>query len=284
MINGALLEPIRHGSFGFPIAYYAVDESHPRYTMILHWHPEYEILRVKQGELEVTLDGEGMTARAGDILLISGGVTHSGVPLHCAYECLVFDLHSFVTRNRIVSRQIEDILEHRLTLCSRVPRDTVGLDETVEGVFAAMREQRPGYELAVQGGLYQLLGMVVRDGLYHLPVPGSRRRDGQQVSLKNVVTYIEENYASHVTLDDLARAAGMNRKYFCVFFKEMTRKTPIEYLNHYRIEMAGEQLLSGEQTVAEVATNCGFGDMSYFARLFHRYMGVTPRNYHRGHS
>lgn len=279
MKDNGYLEPIRHGSFGFPIAYYAVDATHPRYTMILHWHPEYEIVRVNRGQLHMTLDAEPIDVQAGNAVFIGGGVAHSAIPQDCDYECLVFDLRRFVNHHGIISRQIEDILERRLILCQRVPQEAIGLFETLDGIFAAMRNRQPGYELTVQGGLYQLLGIVVRDGLYHRPLGGSRRRDKQQVSLKNVIRHIEENYFSTITLDDLVRAAGMNRKYFCQFFKEMTHKTPIEYLNHYRVEMAGEQLLASNQTVAEVAISCGFNDMSYFSRMFRRYMGVTPRNY-----
>lgn len=282
MKYSALLEPIRHGSFDFPIALYTVDSNHPRYTMMLHWHPEYEILRVNRGKLDVTLDGEPIPVCAGEMLLISGGVTHSGVPHDCVYECLVFDLRRFAAHNHIVSRQVEDILERRLTLCQRLPQDAAGLYAMLDGIFTAMRRRQPGYELTVQGGLYQLLGIVVRDGLYRRPAADSRRWKGQQASLKNAVAYIEEHFASPITLDDLARAAGMNRKYFCRFFKEMTHKTPIEYLNCYRVETAGEQLLAGGQTVAEIATGCGFNDMSYFSRMFRRYMGMTPRDYRRG--
>ena len=282
MKYSALLEPIQHGSFDFPIAFYAVDESHPRYTMMLHWHPEYEIVRVNRGLLHMTLDAEPIEVQAGNAVFIGGGVAHSAIPQDCDYDCRVFDLRSFINRNSFVSRQVEDILERRLILCQRVPQDAAGLYETLDGIFTAMRQRQVGYELTVQGGLYQLLGIVVRDGLYHQPIGRSRRRDGQQISLKNVIGYIEENYAAHITLDDLARAAGMNRKYFCVFFKEMTHRTPVEYLNHYRVEMAGELLLSSGQTVAEIAVECGFSDMSYFSRMFRRYMGVTPRNYRKG--
>ena len=49
---------------------------------------------------------------------------------------------------------------------------------------------------------------------------------------------IEDHYDECVTLDDLARIAGMNSKYFCRYFKEMTHRTPIDYLNYYRIEQA----------------------------------------------
>ena len=59
----------------------------------------------------------------------------------------------------------------------------------------------------------------------------------------------------------------------------MTGRTPMEHLNLYRIETAGELLLSTDRPVGEIAGLCGFDDASYFAKLFRRHMGCSPRRY-----
>ncbi len=211
-------ERIEHGTFGFPIAYYYVDEHHPRYEMALHWHPEYEIIHVREGILHLNLDGERFDATAGDTVFVTDGVCHSGLPENCVYECLVFDLGRFVTQNNIAGQQVENILSHRRVVYSRLPAEAIGLSETVEQLLCSMRQMERGYELFVRGGLYQLLGIVIRDHLYGSVSALARRSRDQQASLKNAVRYIEENYTRNITLEELARAAGMNRKYFCVFF------------------------------------------------------------------
>ncbi len=58
-----------HGTQDFPIAYYYIDKSHPRYKMILHWHQESEIIRVLKGSLELTLDGVNYEAKENDIFV-----------------------------------------------------------------------------------------------------------------------------------------------------------------------------------------------------------------------
>jgi AraC-like DNA-binding protein len=209
------------------------------------------------------------------------GVCHSGLPEDCLYECVVFDLGRFVTQNNIVSRELENILDHKRSVQRKLPSDTEGLRETVDQLFFSMRYQQRGYELFVRACLYQLLGIVVRDHLYDNAGAMARRSLNQQASLKNAVQYIREHYMQHVTLEELSRAAGMNRKYFCSFFRSITMKTPFEYLNSYRIEVAGEQLLRSDSTVAQIAVNCGFNDVSYFSKIFRRYMGDTPLNYRK---
>ena len=90
---------------------------------------------------------------------------------------------------------------------------------------------------------------------------------------------IEENYASKVTLPDLAQACGLSPNYFCRYFKEITGQTPFEYITVYRIEAACEMLLAGEMSVTEVCFACGFNDLSYFIRIFKKIKGQTPRAY-----
>lgn len=99
------------------------------------------------------------------------------------------------------------------------------------------------------------------------------------VNHNNVITLIENEYQNPLTLDDLSKASGMSPKYFCRFFHEMINKTPIEYLNYYRIEIACEKLLATELSITEIALNCGFNDVSYFIKTFKKHKGVTPKQY-----
>jgi AraC-like DNA-binding protein len=79
----------------------------------------------------------------------------------------------------------------------------------------------------------------------------------------------------------MAKAAGMSSKYFCYFFKEMTGKTPVEYLNGFRVEKASRKLLYSDLSVTEIAYLCGFNDLSYFIKTFKRQKGVSPAKFRK---
>ena len=79
----------------------------------------------------------------------------------------------------------------------------------------------------------------------------------------------------------MAEAAEMSPKYFCYFFKEMTAKTPVEYLNGYRIEKATKMLLNTNDSVTDVAYSCGFNDLSYFIKTFKQIKGITPAKFRK---
>ena len=88
-----LKESKEHGDISFPFAYYHVTSSHPRYVMETHWHEEYEICRVLEGELKVTIDGQTYMGKGsngnGDIFIFNSGSVHSAEPISCVYECMV---------------------------------------------------------------------------------------------------------------------------------------------------------------------------------------------------
>jgi transcriptional regulator GlxA family with amidase domain len=59
----------------------------------------------------------------------------------------------------------------------------------------------------------------------------------------------------------------------------VVHRSPIDYLNYYRVECAAHLLTDGNMNVAEVAARCGFADSSAFIKQFRRYKGDTPKRY-----
>lgn len=270
-----------HGTFDFPMEYYYLDTQHPQYEMMYHWHTDYEIIRVQRGELRMRLDGKYFTVRQGEVILISDGVMHGGTPVDCVYECLVFDFAGLAARGRVCPPQLRKILEHKRTIQMVLSSENEEVRQVVCQLLDAMHFRQPGYEFLAQGLLFQMIGLILQHHLYsHTEEPG-RKTTEQLLSLKNAMAFIQENYSQKITLAQLAKAAGMSPKYFCSFFYDMTQKTPVEYLNFYRIECACEQLLSTEDTVTEIAFSCGFNDVSYFTKTFRKYTDTTPLLYRR---
>ena len=97
--------------------------------------------------------------------------------------------------------------------------------------------------------------------------------------LKPALEYIERHYDQRVSLETLARLTGFSPKYFCRYFRTIVHRSPIDYLNYYRIERAARLLAGDEMNVAEVAVHCGYADSSAFIKQFRKYKGTTPKQY-----
>lgn len=266
----------QRGTFDFPFEFYHVDSSHPRYEMAYHWHVEYEIIRILTGTLHVTMDEKEFTATPGDIVFVNSGILHSGIPSDCVYQCIVFDMNAFLKNNPRCSTYIKQIIDHSAFVYHHFTPKNQQIHQIVWDIFNAMESQKTGYELIVFGELYHFFGVVFSEKLYFSDSPQDRRDYRKIMQLKKVLDYMEANYSSPVTLEQLSASVNMSPKYFCRFFYQMTHKTPIDYLNYQRIEHASYQLATTDASVTEVAYNCGFNDLSYFIKTYKKYKGITP--------
>lgn len=266
----------QRGTFDFPFEFYHVDSSHPRYEMAYHWHVEYEIIRILTGTLHVTMDEKEFTATPGDIVFVNSGILHSGIPSDCVYQCIVFDMNAFLKNNPRCSTYIKQIIDHSAFVYHHFTPKNQQIHQIVWDIFNAMESQTTGYELIVFGELYHFFGVVFSEQLYFSDSPQDRRDYRKIMQLKKVLDYMEANYSSPVTLEQLSASVNMSPKYFCRFFYQMTHRTPIDYLNYQRIEHASYQLATTDVSVTEVAYNCGFNDLSYFIKTYKKYKGITP--------
>ena len=276
-------EQKQHGTFDFPIAFYHVTPEHPRYNMPYHWHTECEIIRILEGEFLLIINDEKILATKGDIIFIHDGMFHGGTPNNCIYECIVFDIKILLKQKHACTKQIQDIIDQKKIIGPLLPSNIEGLKPCCDTLFESMKSMKIGYEFLTQGSLYYLIGLVLRFNLYKSKNKTNKRTQEKTLHFKNVLSLIETEYQSPLTLEDLSKSAGMAPKYFCRFFSEMTNKTPIEYLNYYRIESACEQLLTTDYSITEVALNCGFNDASYFIKMFKKHKGITPKQYIKQH-
>jgi transcriptional regulator GlxA family with amidase domain len=88
--------------------------------------------------------------------------------------------------------------------------------------------------------------------------------------------HIHSAYAEPLTVDDLARSAGMSRFHFSRLFHEQVGDAPYRYLLRVRIARAAELLRGGRHSVTEAALAVGFQDLGRFRRLFRREIGCRP--------
>ena len=97
--------------------------------------------------------------------------------------------------------------------------------------------------------------------------------------LKNVIGYIEQNYASLITLDMMSKIAYMSPTYFCHYFRKETGKSPLAFINEYRIQKAAQLLSETDLQISQIAQSVGFDNFSYFIRKFREYKSITPKEY-----
>lgn len=112
--------------------------------------------------------------------------------------------------------------------------------------------------------------------------PESVSKTPVQDPLYLAMEYISRHAQEPISLQQTARAAGVNTCYLSHLMNERLRMGFREYLNALRVERARQLLRSSGKSVEEVGELCGFGTLRTFDRVFLRRCGVTPRQYRQG--
>ena len=99
--------------------------------------------------------------------------------------------------------------------------------------------------------------------------------------VKQGIRYIRANLSNNITVDDVANSAGYSKYYFSRVFKEITQSTISSYINISRVNEAHKLISDNGFSISRAACECGFNDISYFTKVFKKYVGLTPRDYRK---
>ena len=267
-----------HGTKSFPLEYYFVDENHPQYVMPLHWHSEFEVLRVNRGRLAVYLNNEVYDLGEGDVIFIPSGTLHRGEPKDCAYDCAVFDLR---IASGYSSSRVSELIQPLISSDAEVDHICRGAEDCAAELLETVAKAEPHYELKSASLVSELIYLLYSFGAVKKIQTEDKRIVHRRALMTLLIDKIEREYTAKITLSDLAEIVGMNEKYLCRFFKSFTGQTPIDYINRLRVDRACFDMTVNKMTVTEAAYECGFNELSYFSKIFKKYKGITPGEYRK---
>lgn len=104
-------------------------------------------------------------------------------------------------------------------------------------------------------------------------------RKADQARILQVMDYIQQHFREHISLGEIASELFMTPQAFCKFFKRSTRRTLTQVITGYRLDYATTLLTTTDLSIGEIAHECGFGDLSYFFKVFKKQHGISPAAY-----
>ena len=93
--------------------------------------------------------------------------------------------------------------------------------------------------------------------------------------------YLNDNLDTAFSLDLFSRNIGISKYYLHRLFKEITGKTPLEYLTYIRLKKAIDKLQNSKSSIFEIAIACGFENAPYFSTVFKKHLGLSPSQYRK---
>jgi AraC-like DNA-binding protein len=145
---------------------------------------------------------------------------------------------------------------------------------------SAEREYLSGLVQTKASGRWRIPALVA-DCLDRLPDPAWDLPHVLSERIQAVLEEINTQLPRALSVDHLARSAGMNVNAFIRLFREQTGQTPAAYMLDRRLATAGVLLHHSGHSIERIAEDCGFCDRHHFTRAFSRQRGISPAAFRR---
>ena len=150
----------------------------------------------------------------------------------------------------------------------------------IEAAWKSCALHPPGYEFEVREALSRLALLLCR---HRAPAQANspERVLREEERLKQMLRFIEENYASELTAAQIAQSARISESECLRCFRRTIGTPPSQYLKQLRVQKAAQLLAATGRGIAEIGALCGFQDASYFTKTFREMKGCTPSDFRR---
>lgn len=234
--------------------------------------PTWEIARseISFCDLTYVVEGKGIyyingvqyEVKRGDLLCIPRGSMRMA-------QCIVDDLMNLFSANFKLYDMHGQLVNLPFPLLTHigVKSDLIGLFRELSDVWV---RKEPGYRIKTRGLLLVIIHRLLELILLRKDPSSTDYR------VKKAINYISENYASNISVKQIADLVGLNPVYFGALFKNETGLLINQYLAQTRINHAEDMLKNGECNVTVAAERCGYNDLSHFRKQFKMIKGYPP--------
>lgn len=251
------------------------------YEAICHWHPDIEFLHIYSGSMDYFVNGKIVHINEGECIFVNSRRLHYGFSkekINSYFFCAivspsVFPEHISVANSYMQFKFNSNAVDY-LVLHPDVPAEHKAM-QTIETYYKEIQNETPNpLELLSLGcKIYAEIGDLIPD------VVEDKGAKHEQYAFLNMTSYIHTHFAERISLDDIAAAGAMCRSKCCQMFQQQINQTPNNYLTQYRVAKSCEMLKKTTISINEISMQCGFQNPSYFANVFQKLTGQTPRKY-----
>lgn len=249
---------------------------------ISHWHDNIEIIDVIKGEVTGRISGEDYTLKEKDICIINVRAIHN---LTTDREDIYLKRYQisrelFTRSEKIYTKYLENIISDERFSHLIYRRDDAQTDEIrnmLESIYDFVTKKPPAYELAVVGIVHLLMQKIY----ITFEKTKNKKLSEDQFLFRKMTDFIYTSYMEKLSLEMIAKKANVSKSKATNIFNQYAKRSPVDFLNLYRLKVATEKLREEDTSISEIAYDTGFNQPSYFNRLFFREYKMTPTEYRK---
>lgn len=258
-----------------------------------HYHNYYQVCFVSRGEIVHHQGKEAVILHAGDAFIVPPGFIHAlhfkGV--NTELYSLAFDEGLFEAgfSQSNAYRFLEQLHAGSETTRKKSVRLQVILDENQRKLVrhlldCLISQQKADYPqgLSAAPSIVESVLYLLAQSYYSQPSNSKTftEKDGCSKVLRQCIAYVDGHYKERLTVEKLARQFGISRSAFCAVFPQLAGMPLRKYIAHKRITEAQMLIRSHpEWSLARVAEESGYEDLTTFYRNFLQIIGMTPSQY-----
>jgi AraC-like DNA-binding protein len=252
----------------------------------MHFHPEFEIYYMFNGERYYFIENKTYRVRKGSLVLIDSMHIHKTSVLgNDFHDRFLIELNSepFCSFFQGVSGMS---LAEFFTKYSCVLELDEQTQEWIERRFNDIMEEAEkkleNYSVFIMLKITEILLFVRRfycDG--HIPPNLSMSDKAKHQMINEIAAFITQGEVKVKSLDDITRRFFISKSYLCRIFKEVTGFTVQDYVNIHCVKKAQQLLEQNAMSIADISESLGYNSVTYFERVFKKYTETTPLKYRK---
>jgi len=260
----------------------------PYFTDLWHFHPEIEILYVREGYGTKYVGDSISFFYPGDVVIIGSDTPHVWV---CNSEYLTIE-------NKLISSAIcvqfmEDFFGKSLSSIPELYKIKHFLNEAKRGI-QFVNETRSLVikhieELPSRKGMNGFLGLLTildimstSNDIKYLSAPNYKPiiiNSEDKDRMETIYRYVIQNYPNKISLEEIASLVNLTPHSFCRYFKSRTSKVFSSFVNEVRIGNSCKLLIDNKESISQICFESGFNYFSNFNRQFKKIKGMTPSQF-----
>lgn len=135
-------------------------------------------------------------------------------------------------------------------------------------------------KLLISHTLQELIILMMQTKARHILL---NKKSNEMPRLQVVVDYIMQHIQEDLSVEELAEQACMSKPTFYRYFKKVLGLSPVEFVNHKRMQIAKQLLLQEDKAVSDVCYAVGYNSTSHFIRSFKKQYGCTPKQFQKSY-
>ncbi len=242
-----------------------------------HWHREMEILYILNGSAVLTMEGESYRVKPLDLMVVDSSMIHEVV-----YELPQTMGISIHISKSALRRYMPDIELLHITCCPQKlhpgQQDSYNrLCEYLKDLTLLYFVQKPSYPFSSSAVILSVMAVLVDEFAGPVPECVAAAGNSQLSRVEQIFQYVEQHYREPIELQTAADELGLNKEYFCRFFKKNTGMSFLQYVSHVRLNHIYQDLLYKDGSIQEIMESNGIFNSKMFYKQFKEIFHCTPR-------